>query len=134
MSHDENDRLRPGGEDEPDRSRPATTDTVESLELARRRDPSLAKRAAVATEMAAGNAGVEWVRPSELLASRTAKLAGRGIDFHAELARRARQLPGTRHRGMRTLSERARRLPPVTAFGRSPQTPQGASRFGIGLR
>ncbi|WP_315551764.1 hypothetical protein [Microbacterium aurum] len=82
--------------------------------------------------------GVEWVRPSDLLVSRSARLAGRGIDFQAELSRRARRLPGQTYRatrtGMRTMSERARRLPPATAFGRgSGERYSWVSRSGIGL-
>ena len=85
---------------------------------------------------------MEWVRPSELLASRSARVAGRGIDFQAELARRTRRGPGQIVRGTRRgvragarfVSERARRLPPVSDFGRGPgPTYSLVSRSGIGL-
>ncbi|MDC7802336.1 hypothetical protein PP359_00215 [Sphingomonas sp. BLCC-B65] len=113
-------------------------ETAEVSELARHRDPSL-----TATRTAARRrSGVEWVRPSELLVSRSARIAGRGIDFQAELARRTRSLPvhaaGATRRGVQRLGvgagDRARRLPPVAAFGQG-----GGDRFswvsrsGIGL-
>ncbi|MFK4763097.1 hypothetical protein ACI3KS_19400, partial [Microbacterium sp. ZW T5_45] len=83
------------------------------------------------------------VRPTDLLAARTGRVAGQGIDFQAELARRTRRAPGQAYRGARTVarsgirvvSERARRLPPVTAFGRGGGSPRHSwvSRSGIGL-
>lgn len=130
----------------PDDARPRPARTAAEAEdisaLARHGDPSQAKKSAVQTGAEEGaeqaRRGVRWVRPSELLDQLTARAAGRGIDFHAELARRARRLPGETYRAtrgsIRQMSERARRLPPVTAFGRSAQGPQGATRSGIGLR
>lgn len=112
-------------------------ETTETSELAQHRDPSLAKKAGE-TAMKKERSGVEWVRPSELLVSRSGRVAGRGIDFQAELSRRARRLPGQTYRGtragVRAMSERARRLPPVTAFGRgSGERFSWVSRSGIGL-
>lgn len=109
----------------------------EVSELARHTDPSQAKKTAEkqapeAAEKAKG--GIVWVRPSELMTQASARAAGRGIDFHAEIARRARRpavqaVAASRH----AISERARRLPPVSAFGRRGQSPSGATRSGIGL-
>lgn len=63
------------------------------------------------------------------------RVARRGIDFHAELARRARHLPGqTVAATRRAMSERARRLPPVTAFGVHSRSHPAPARSGIGLR
>lgn len=45
--------------------------------------------------------GIAWVRPSDLIASSTARLAGRGIDFQAELAHRVRRTPGQTYRATR---------------------------------
>ncbi len=75
--------------------------------------------------------GVEWVRPTDLIARHSAHAAGRGLDFQAELARRTRTPIGA---GVRHLGDRARRLPPISAFGRStaPQTQQ-VSRSGVSL-
>lgn len=85
--------------------------------------------------------GVEWVRPTELLARQSATVAGRGIDFEVELARRTRNLTGhvTRASGRglgkaaTAISERARRLPDVSEFGRSSRHQSWVSRSGIGL-
>lgn len=85
--------------------------------------------------------GVDWVRPSDLLARQSATLAGRGIDFDVELARRARKLTShvTRATGRsisragRVVSERARRLPDVSEFGRGSRPDSWVSRSGIGL-
>lgn len=71
--------------------------------------------------------GVEWVRPTELIARHGAALAGRGIDLEVELARRGRA-PMTA--GVRHLSDRAHRLPPLSAFGRSSPAQGGPSRPG----
>ncbi|WP_448232450.1 hypothetical protein [Microbacterium lacticum] len=119
-------------------------DGSEMSELARHGDPSAAKKT-TSEETATGRrgSGVEWVRPSDLLAARLGRVAGQGIDFQAELARRARRVPGHAYRGTRTVarsgvrvvSERARRLPPVTAFGRGggAERHSWVSRSGIGL-
>lgn len=73
--------------------------------------------------------GVAWVRPTDLIARHGAALAGRGIDFEVELARRTRT-PITA--GVRGLGERARRLPPLSAFGRS-STEQAAPSRRVGM-
>lgn len=132
-------REHPEPPEAPDRS----GDGSEVSELARHGDPSAAKKTA-AEETVTGRrrSGVEWVRPSDLLAARLGRVAGQGIDFQAELARRARLLPGHAYRGTRTVarsgvrvvSERARRLPPVTAFGQGgAERHSWVSRSGIGL-
>ncbi|MFT3889017.1 MAG: hypothetical protein QM713_12765 [Arachnia sp.] len=125
--------------DDADRERRlATVKEVETSELARHKDPSLAVAKDEAAAAKAKARGVEWVRPSELLVSRSGRIAGRGIDFQAELARRARRVPGQTYRatrsGVRSLSERARKLPPASAFGRgSGERFSWVSRSGIGL-
>lgn len=73
--------------------------------------------------------GVEWVRPTDLIARHGAALAGRGVDFEVELARRIRTPIAT---GVPGLGERARRLPPLSAFGRS-STAQVAPSRRVGL-
>lgn len=119
-------------------------DGSEVSELARHGDPSAAKKvSAEESGTERRRSGVEWVRPSDLLAARLGRVAGQGIDFQAELARRARLVPGHAYRGTRTVarsgvrvvSERARRLPPVTAFGRGggAERHSWVSRSGIGL-
>lgn len=96
---------------------------------------------ATATDAARRVRGVEWVRPTDLLARQSAAVAGRGIDFEVELARRARQATGqmkrVSSRGLgevgKAISERARRLPDVSEFGRSSRHQSWVSRSGIGL-
>lgn len=73
--------------------------------------------------------GLEWVRPTDLIARQSSRLARRGIDFHAELARRARTATGVER-----LSQRVRRLPPVSAFGRRGASQSGPERSGVGMR
>ena len=73
--------------------------------------------------------GVEWVRPTDLIARHSAHAAGRGLDFQAELARRTRTPIGA---GVRRLGDRARRLPPISAFGRS-HAPQAQQVFRSGV-
>jgi len=125
-----------------DTAEPRTTRTTpkaeEVSELARHGDPSQTKKPVEHKDAAKTDRGVAWVRPSELMSQAGGRVAGRGIDFHTELARRARRLPGETVRATwhsaRALSRRARRLPPVSAFGRSGQPSSATSRSGIGLR
>lgn len=88
--------------------------------------------AAEKTTQSAGRRGrgVDWVRPTDLMARHSAALAGRGIDFEVELARRTR---APIEAGARHLSERARRLPDVSEFGRGSRSQSWVSRSGIGL-
>ncbi|GAA4353316.1 hypothetical protein GCM10023087_22350 [Microbacterium rhizosphaerae] len=58
---------------------------------------------------------VTWVRVSDLLESGTGLMAGRGIDFEAELARRVRHPVEVSRRAIR---DRSSSLPPLSAFGR----------------
>jgi hypothetical protein len=73
--------------------------------------------------------GIEWVRPTDLLVRGGSRVAGAGIDFHADLARRARESAAS---GTRAMSPRAKRLPPVSAFGR-PSERHGMDRGGVGM-
>ncbi|MGB3954815.1 MAG: hypothetical protein WBL05_05975 [Brooklawnia sp.] len=74
--------------------------------------------------------GVEWVRPTDLMARHSANVAGRGLDFQAELARRTRT---PLRIGMQAARDRARRLPPITAFGRRAVTTSAPTRPGVGM-
>lgn len=73
--------------------------------------------------------GVEWVRPTDLMARHSANVAGRGLDFQAELARRTRT---PLRIGMQAARDRAR-LPPITAFGRRTVTTSAPTRPGVGI-
>ncbi|WP_051232680.1 hypothetical protein [Acidipropionibacterium thoenii] len=73
--------------------------------------------------------GVEWVRPTDLLARRGATVAGRGIHFQTALSQK------TRHGitvGTRRVGDRAARLAPLSAFshGRG-QSVSGRSAVGM---
>ena len=134
--------MRGRRDEEPAETRASQTEAGEVSALARHRDPSLAKESTAKDAATRARAGVEWVRPTDLMASRSARIVGRGIDFQAELARRARRVPGQAYRatrdgarsGARFVSERARKLPPVTAFGRGGgERFSWVSRSGIGL-
>lgn len=74
--------------------------------------------------------GVDWVRPTDLMARHSAALAGRGIDFEVELARRTRT-PLTA--GAKAISNRAHRLAPLSAFGHRQTTSTGPSRSPVAL-
>ena len=88
------------------------------------------KRAAKERLGAVRGRGVEWVRPTDLIARHSAHAAGRGLDFQAELARRTRTPLGA---GVRRLGDRARRLPPISAFGRSTAPASQVSRSGVSM-
>ena len=75
--------------------------------------------------------GVEWVRPTDLIVRSSGTLAGRGIEFNSEQGRRFRSSLATE---ARSVSERAKRLPPLSAFGRRGQHVEGAARSGVGMR
>lgn len=142
-----NDDSTPDPRDRParDPDRPAPAETRgegETSALARHGDPSQPAKTARTEAAKKARPGVEWVRPTELMLSRSGRIAGRGIDFQAELARRTRRAPGQAYRATRTgvrsgarfVSERARRLPPASTFGRgSGERFTWVSRSGIGL-
>ncbi|WP_191089804.1 hypothetical protein [Nesterenkonia ebinurensis] len=139
--HREQHRQRPA-ETKPDRTasepqeKTSTPDAVRVAKVAR------GDNGEKTTQHAGRRArGVDWVRPTDLMARHSAALAGRGIDFEVELARRTRRLSGqvaqAGGRGIKsvgtTLSERARRLPDVSEFGRGSRSRSWVTRSGIGL-
>ena len=72
--------------------------------------------------------GVEWVRPTDLVARSSARVAGAAINFQSELHSRTR---AAAQENTRRIAERARRLPPLSAFGRG-ATRTDAGRSSIG--
>lgn len=80
------------------------------------------------TEKPAARPGVVWVRASDLLSTGTGRIAGRGIDFEAELARRLHRTPAT---SRRAILNRADRLPPLSEFGSVRESAPFGSR-GLG--
>lgn len=75
--------------------------------------------------------GVDWVRPTDLLAQGGGTLSRRGIDRTAEMNRHVR---APIEKGARWVAERAKRLPPLSAFGRRGGAEQGPRRSGVGMR
>lgn len=127
--HDEQAR----GESAPvtDRTTPEAGEGAGAPEAVR---AAAARRGAPKTTPATTKArGVEWVRPTDLLARHGATLSGRGIDFQAELARRARAPITTSLHRAGSVGDRARRLPPISAFGRGSTAQSGPVRSGVGM-
>ena len=88
----------------------ATTETAEAAEIA-----DAAEAAEAEQKLGAHRArGIEWVRPTDLIARNSASLAGRGIDMEVEMARRAR---APMVDGIKGFGDRARQLSPLSAFG-----------------
>ena len=134
-------------------SGPEEAEGAEMSALARHRDPSARRQRAGTTRTAdAGRPGrgVTWVRPSDLMTQAGGRIAGAGISFEAELARRARRAPVSAvvasRRAIRTRQaerenlhrgagrDRASRLPELSEFGQSRRRPYSwVTRSGIGL-
>lgn len=72
--------------------------------------------------------GVEWVRPTDLMARGGSRVAGAGINFQTELRRRTHQATAT---NARSIAEQVRRLPPISAFGHG-SSRRAAERSAIG--
>ena len=97
-----------------------TAAEAESSAFAMHRAPSLSS-GAPGTRV---GRGIEWVRPSDLIAASSARVAGYGIDLHAELARQMRRAPGRTIRagrdsvraGRERAGARIREVPDVSEF------------------
>ena len=87
LNHTESPEVRPEAVDGAEAERSA---------FAVHRDPSLTKVGADPGSRV--GRGIAWVRPTDLIASSTARIAGRGINFQTELAHRARRAPGQTYR------------------------------------
>ena len=123
--HEQHERRRPIPEPERERELAESTGTPDAVGAAHiRRDDQ------EHTPAGRRARGGEWVRPTDLIARHGATLSGRGIDFEAELARRARAPIANR---LQDLTDRARRLPPLSAFGRSGNASSGPVRAGVGM-
>ena len=103
-----------------------TPDAIESSHTARRADPVVDP--AFDREHRVGR-GVEWVRPTDLMGRTGSRMARAGIDFQADMARRSRHAAAT---SARAVAARARRLPPVSAFGRGHAT-EPMTRDSVGI-
>ncbi|OYO08844.1 hypothetical protein CGZ94_20340 [Enemella evansiae] len=97
-------------------------EAIEAADVTKRRKTDAAESGATEAEAAEIEQkleehrarGVEWVRPTDLIARNSAAMAGRGIDLEVELARKAR---APMVEGVKNLGERAKRLSPLSAFG-----------------
>ena len=132
MSTDDLMRERPPRRIEPEQAKKPDTEAVELAETPDSVKQETARRQAVRERLdRVGGRGVEWVRPTDLIVRSSGTLAGRGIEFNSEQGRRFRSTLAV---GARSVSERARRLPPLSAFGRRGQHVEGPTRSGVGMR
>ncbi len=125
--------FRASGDDPARSGRSASSPGDEVSEFARHGDPSLERQPLSLSGSERVRSEVVWMRPTELVPVVTGRVAGQGIDFEASITRRARALPtqgvaATR----RAIRDRARQLPPVTAFGAGRHAPGAVRRSGIG--
>ena len=102
-----------------------TPDAIEATSI-HHNDPALDPT--LSAHQRAGR-GVDWVRPTDLMARSGSRVAGAGIDFQADMARRSRHAATA---SARAVAERVRRLPPVSAFGRG-HTDRSMSRDAVGM-
>ena len=131
MSTDDLMRERPPRRIEPEQAKKPDTEAVELAGTPDAVKQETARRQAVRERLdRVRGRGVEWVRPTDLMARHSANVAGRGLDFQAELARRTRTPLRV---GMLAARDRARRLPPITAFGRRTVTTSAPVRPGVGM-
>lgn len=101
---------------------PLLPEAVEAASVQRRRP-----RAGIDPAAFRGR-GVEWVRPTDLIARESSRLAGAGINFQTELQRRTFEVTAASARG---IADRARHLPPLSAFGHGNYR-HGTERGAIG--
>lgn len=134
MSTDDLMREQPPRRIEPEQTKKPETET-EAAEVAGTSEAvkqQAARRDAVRERIdQVRGRGVEWVRPTDLIVRSSGTLAGRGIEVNGEQGRRFRSTLVT---GARSVSERAKRLPPLSAFGRRGQHVEGPARSGVGMR
>mgnify|MGYP001025348101 FL=1 len=135
MSTDDLMREQPPRRIEPEQAKKPDPEAAEAAEVAGTPDAvkqQTARRDAVRERMdQVRGRGVEWVRPTDLIVRSSGTLAGRGIEFNSAQGRRFRSSLAA---GARSVSERAKRLPPLSAFGRRGQHVEGPARSGVGMR
>lgn len=99
----------PTGAARPDPSAGMAPEAIQAADVDREKQP------AEGVDVEKPARGVDWVRPSDLLARAGGAAARRGIDFQDALSRRARSGLAA---GTQRVAAQARRLPPLSAFGR----------------
>lgn len=131
------DRMREQHHSEPEPPPPARNDpnAAETTEPAGTPDAvkeaALSRKAAKEKLARVRGRGVDWVRPTDLLAQGGGALSRRGIDRTADMNRLVR---APIEKGARWVAERAKRLPSLSAFGRRGGTEQGPRRSGVGMK
>ena len=105
---------------------PAPEDQRPPAQLAVHGDPSVPTRQSRPVPER-GRPGLVWVRPTELSTMLGARSLRRGIDVEAELARRARRLPGA---ALRQASRRITRTS-IARPGTTPPTISGQEGLGL---
>jgi hypothetical protein len=132
MSTDDLMREQPSRRIEPEQAKKPDAEAAEVAGTPDAVKQQTARRDAVRERMdQVRGRGVEWVRPTDLIVRSSGTLAGRGIEFNSEQGRRFRSSLAA---GARSVSERAKRLPPLSAFGRRGQHVEGPARSGVGMR
>lgn len=122
-------REKPNPGRDPEPAEPTETADVAEVPDAVRAAQATRRRGEETPKQTRGR-GAEWVRPTDLIARHTGTFAGQGIDFQTELGRRSRTRMAT---AAKNLGDRARRLPPLSAFGRPSTGQTGPVRSGIGM-
>lgn len=128
------ERHRRYPEPEPVQRVQTTSNPAEDVEAAGTPDAikeSESRRAAKARLAHVRGRGVDWVRPTDLFAQSGGVLSRRGIDLTTAGGRRLR---APIEKSTRWVRDRARQLPPLSAFGHRSNTDQGQLRSGVGMR
>lgn len=122
---------------EPRREAEATTATLDVPDAESASVPDAVKEADTSKRAAKDRLGsvrgrgIEWVRTSDLITRGTGVMAGAGIRFNKAAVLQTRR--GVVAVG-RAVSKRARKLSPLSAFGRRGSRADGPVRSGVGMR
>lgn len=131
------DRMREQHHQHPEPEPPPARNAQDPAEATEAAEPPDAIKAAESRKAAkeklarVRSRGVDWVRPTDLIAQGGGALSRRGMDRTADMSRLVR---APIEKGARWVAERAKRLPPLSAFGRRGGAEQGPRRSGVGMR
>ncbi len=127
----EQHRQHPEPEPPPARNDPDSSEATEAAGTPDAVKDAESRKAAKEKLARVRGRGVDWVRPTDLIAQGGGALSRRGIDRSADMNRHVR---APIEKGARWVAERAKRLPPLSAFGRRGGAEQGPRRSGVGMR
>jgi hypothetical protein len=128
----EQHRQRPEPESPPrERNDPNPAETTEAVGTPDAVKEAESRKAAKEKLARVRGRGVDWVRPTDLIAQGGGTLSRRGIDRTVEMNRHVR---APIDKGARWFAERAKRLPPLSAFGHRGGADQGPRRSGVGMK